>query len=91
VRVADAPDDGPDVDGATVDVPAFLMVVLRAAGEGGHVPMIPPIWSIVKPLQLGAATARAHMISLTDTVEIAADAGSMIAMRDDLFEEWLDR
>jgi hypothetical protein len=31
------------------------------------------------------------MISLTDTVEIAADAGSMIGMRDDLFEEWLDR
>ena len=40
MRVADAPDDGPDVDGATVDVPAFLMVVLRAAGEAGHVPMI---------------------------------------------------
>jgi hypothetical protein len=43
VRIADAPDDGPDVDAATVDVPAFLMVVLRAAGEGGDVLTIPPI------------------------------------------------
>jgi hypothetical protein len=37
------------------------------------------MWPIVKPLQLGAASARARMISLTNTVEIAADAGSMIA------------
>jgi len=39
VRVADAPDNDPDVDVAMVDVPAFL----TAAGEGGHVPMTPPI------------------------------------------------
>jgi hypothetical protein len=34
VRVADAPDNDPDVDVAMVDVPAFL----TAAGEGGMCP-----------------------------------------------------
>jgi hypothetical protein len=29
----------------------------------------------VKPLQLGAVAARAHMINLTDTAETAADVG----------------
>jgi hypothetical protein len=43
-------------------------------------------WSAIfgVPLQLGAMTARAHMISLTDTAEFAADAN-------DRFEEWVDR
>jgi len=50
---------------------AYMSVHQRSAIFGG-------------PLQLGAMTARAHMISLTDTAEFAADAN-------DRFEEWVDR
>jgi len=34
-----------------------------AAGEGGHVDMIPPIGAPGKPLGVGAVAARAYMIS----------------------------
>jgi hypothetical protein len=54
LRIADADRYRADVHISVVDVPAILSVIFgSAAGEGGHAPMIPPIWPDVKPLGVG--------------------------------------
>ena len=42
--------DRANMDVPEVDVPAVLALAIPPAGEVGHGPMIPPIWSDGKPL-----------------------------------------
>jgi hypothetical protein len=53
VRDADADRYRADMHVAEIDVPAVLAFRVAATGEGGHAPMIPPIWPDVKPLGVG--------------------------------------
>jgi hypothetical protein len=54
MRNAAAERDRADMDVAIVDVPAVVAGIGgAAAAECGHAPMIPQIWPVVKPLQLG--------------------------------------
>jgi hypothetical protein len=50
--------DRADLHVLVIDVPAFLAGVGRSAGGCGQAPMIPPISSIVKPLQLRTISRR---------------------------------